>query len=57
MPNMARALRVGRPVGSSHVTARGKERKPIYRQDSDRAHFLEPLAEPTERFAIRVQHP
>jgi putative transposase len=37
-----------------HVTARGNERKPIYRQDSDRAHFLELLSEASERHLIRV---
>jgi putative transposase len=51
---MARALRIERPGGRYHVTARGNERKPIYREDSDRAHFLELLAEATERFALRV---
>jgi hypothetical protein len=28
---MARPLRIERPGGSYHVTARGNERKPIYR--------------------------
>jgi len=37
-----------------HVTARGNERKPIYREDCDRAHFLELLAEATERFGTRI---
>jgi len=51
---MARPLRLERPGGRFHVTARGNERKPIYREDSDRAHFLELLAEATERFGLRV---
>jgi putative transposase len=51
---MARPLRIERPGGRYHVTAGGNERKPIYREDSDRAHFLELLAEATERFGIRV---
>ena len=51
---MARALRIERPGGRYHVTARGNERKPIYRDDSDRFHFLELLAEAIERFGIRV---
>jgi REP element-mobilizing transposase RayT len=51
---MARPLRIERPGGRYHVTARGNERKAIYRTDSDRAHFLELLAEATERFAIRL---
>jgi putative transposase len=36
------------------VTARGNERKAIYRQDSARAHFLELLSEVAEGFSIRV---
>jgi REP element-mobilizing transposase RayT len=51
---MARALRIQRPGGRYHVTARGNERKAIYRDDSDRAHFLELLGELTERFGLRV---
>lgn len=51
---MARALRIERPGGRYHVTARGNERKSIYRDDSDRTHFLELLAETTERFALRI---
>jgi len=51
---MARPLRLERPGGRYHVTARGNERKAIYRDDSDRAHFLELLGEATERFGIRV---
>src|SRR5579859_4369711 len=51
---MARPLRLERPGGRYHVTARGNERKAIYRDDSDRTHFLELLGEATERFGIRV---
>ena len=51
---VARPLRIERPGGRYHVTARGNERKPIYRDDSDHPHFLELLAEATERFGIRV---
>jgi len=51
---MARPLRIERPGGRYHVTARGNERKPIYRDDSDRTHFLELLGEATDRFGIRV---
>jgi REP element-mobilizing transposase RayT len=51
---MARPLRIERPGGRYHVTARGNERKAIYRDDSDRTHFLELLAEQTERFALRI---
>ena len=51
---MARPLRIERPGGRYHVTARGNERRAIYRQDGDRYHFLELLGEATERFGIRI---
>src|SRR5215204_6346156 len=51
---MARSLRVERPNGRYHVTARGHERKAIYRDERDRAHFLELLAESTERYGVKV---
>lgn len=51
---MARALRIERPDGRYHVTTRGNERKLIYRDDSDRAHFLELLGELTDRLTIRI---
>jgi REP element-mobilizing transposase RayT len=51
---MARALRIERPGGRYHVTSRGNQQKPIYRDDPDRAHCLELLGEATERFGIRV---
>ena len=54
MSRMARPLRIERPGGRYHVTARGNERKAIYRVDGDRAHFLELLAQATEQLGIRV---
>ena len=53
---MARPLRIERPPGGGryHVTARGHERKAVYRNDSDRFHFLELLCVSTERFALRI---
>lgn len=38
---MARALRIEIEGGRYHVTARGNERRPIFRQGRDRRHFLE----------------
>jgi putative transposase len=52
---MARPLRIERPGGRYHVTARGNERKAIFRQDADRFHFLELLAELSERFGSKLQ--
>jgi REP element-mobilizing transposase RayT len=54
MCRMARPLRIERPGGRYHITARGNERKAVYRGDSDRFHFLELLSEATERFGIRI---
>ena len=51
---MARALRIERPGGRYHATARGNERRDIFRDDSDRFHFLELLGELSERFGVRV---
>jgi putative transposase len=36
---MARPLRFERVGGRYHVTARGNERKDLFRDDSDRFHF------------------
>lgn len=41
---MARPLRVELPGALYHVTARGNERKPVYRDAEDRGRFLERLA-------------
>ena len=51
---MARPLRIERPGGRSHVVARGNERKAIFRDDTDRFHFLELLSQLGERFGVRV---
>jgi hypothetical protein len=51
---MARPLRIEKPGGWYHVSARGKEWKAIYRDDSDRRHFLEILADMVPRFRVRL---
>lgn len=51
---MARPLRIERPGGRYHVTVRGNERKALFRDDPDRFHFLELLAELGERLGTRV---
>jgi putative transposase len=51
---MARALRIERPGGRYHVTARGYKRKPIFCDEADRFRFLELLGELGERFGARV---
>ncbi len=42
---MARSLRIDCPGGGYHLTARGNERGRIYRDDLDRAHFVELIEE------------
>jgi len=51
---MARPLRIERRGGWYHVTSRGNERKPIYRDIRDREHFLAILAEMADRFRVRL---
>jgi putative transposase len=48
---MARQLRIQFPGAIHHVTARGNERRRIFRSDADRRKFLELLAEAVSRFA------
>ena len=47
---MARPLRIEFPGAVYHVTMRGNHRAGIYRDDSDRACFIEVLAETVKRF-------
>ena len=51
---MARPLRIEKEGGWYHVSARGNERKPIFRHDTDRRHFLEVVAEMVGRFRVRL---
>ena len=51
---MARALRIEIQGGHYHATARGNERRAIFRQDKDRTHFLELLSELAPRFGVRL---
>jgi REP element-mobilizing transposase RayT len=47
---MSRQLRVLFPGALYHVTSRGNERRPIYRTNGDREHFLELLELAIERY-------
>ena len=49
---MARPIRIERVGGWYHLTARGNERRPIYRDDQDRRHFCELLEEMTRQFDL-----
>ena len=51
---MARPLRIERAGLWYHVTARGNERKDIFRDDEDRRHFLGLMEELTTLFAVRL---
>ena len=51
---MARALRIERAGGRYHVSARGNERRDIFRDDGDRQHFLDLLGELPDRFGSRL---
>ena len=42
---MARILRVDRPSLGYHLTARGNEQRLTFRDDCEREHFLELLAQ------------
>jgi len=51
---MSRPLRLLVKGGWYHVTARGNERRAIFRGDGDCARFLEMLGELPERYGVRV---
>jgi putative transposase len=51
---MARTARIIVPGGWYQITARGIERRRIFKDDRDCLHFLELLAELTERFRLHL---
>ena len=51
---MARPLRIDLADGWYHVTARGIERRAIFRDAQDREHFLELIGAAGERFGILI---
>jgi len=51
---MARPLRIERAGAWYHVTARGNERRAIFRDDRDRRHFCQLLGETADAFAWNV---
>jgi REP element-mobilizing transposase RayT len=53
---MAHPLRIERVGGRFHATARGNERRELFRDDADRYHFLELLSDMPARFGVRL-HP
>jgi len=51
---MARPQRIEYEGAVYHVTARGNERRAIFRDDADRERFVRALAESVERFEVRL---
>jgi len=51
---MARPLRVEFPGALYHVTARGNERRAVFRDDEDRQLFLATLEAATEEYGLRL---
>jgi len=51
---MARPLRGAQAGGWYHVTARGNERRDIFRDDADRRHFLNLLEGMVGMFGLRL---
>ncbi|HUJ11618.1 MAG TPA: transposase [Verrucomicrobiae bacterium] len=51
---MARPIRVEFAGAVYHVTARGNERRAIFRDDQDRRRFLQTVGEMVEEFGVRV---
>lgn len=52
---MARPLRIEYPGAYYHVTSRGNEQKPIFRDNEDRGRFVELLGQAVEQFDLRVK--
>ncbi|HTO86925.1 MAG TPA: transposase [Thermoanaerobaculia bacterium] len=51
---MSRPLRIEYPGAFYHVTARGNERRAIFRDDADRERYLKCVARCRDRFAFRL---
>ncbi len=51
---MSRQVRAEYPGAVHHVTSRGHRRKPIFRDDRDREHFLELLGMVARRYRWTV---
>ena len=51
---MARPLRVQYPNAVYHITCRGNEQKPIFRDDEDRSIFLKKLIESMDIYAVKL---
>ncbi len=47
---MARPLRIEYPGAVYHITSRGNEKKPVYKDDQDRENFLSPLDRVNKRY-------
>ena len=54
VPRMGRRFRINIPGGWYQVTVRRTERRAIYGDERAYAHFLDQLAEESERFRLRI---
>jgi len=54
MRDMSRPIRIEFEDAAYHVTARGNEQRPIYRDDTDRTSFLRTLERMCDRFGVVV---
>ena len=52
---MSRPIRIERAGGWHHVTARGNERRAIFRDNRDRQHFCELLEQTVNQFRLRLK--
>ncbi len=55
MVAMARPIRIEYENAAYHVTARGNERRAIFRDDKDRTCFLRTLEQAAGRFGLVIQ--
>ena len=51
---MARPIRIVYEGAVYHITIRGNERRPIFKNDEDRSYFIAKLAESVQRYDVRL---
>jgi len=51
---MARPIRIVYEGAVYHITIRGNERRPIFKNDEDRSYFITKLAESVQRYDVRL---
>ncbi len=51
---MARPIRIVYEGAVYHITIRGNERRPIFKNDEDRSYFITKLEESVQRYDVRL---